>query len=106
MHLPGRLKATTLGDLLGALHRSAASGSLELAETTKVKERLQIAETLAGTPQVPPAAGRVAPPLPMRSKPPPDLPKKSPSIPPKNEVVEGASPSPSASEPRDVEKPS
>ena len=30
--LPGRLKATTLGDLLGTLHRNAATGTLELAE--------------------------------------------------------------------------
>lgn len=33
MQLPGRLSATTLGDLLGTLHRSAASGTLELVET-------------------------------------------------------------------------
>jgi DnaJ-domain-containing protein 1 len=32
MQLPGRLKATTLGDLLGALHRDKASGTLELSE--------------------------------------------------------------------------
>ncbi len=32
MHLPGRLRATTLGDLLGALHRAGATGTLELAE--------------------------------------------------------------------------
>jgi DnaJ-domain-containing protein 1 len=30
MHLPGRLSRTTLGDLLGRLHRSHASGALEL----------------------------------------------------------------------------
>ena len=30
--LPGRLKTTTLGDLLGTLHRNAATGTLELAE--------------------------------------------------------------------------
>jgi DnaJ-domain-containing protein 1 len=30
MLLPGRLKTTTLGDLLGALHRHASSGTLEL----------------------------------------------------------------------------
>jgi len=30
MQLPGRLRATTLGDLLGALHRGAATGTLEL----------------------------------------------------------------------------
>ena len=32
MKLPGRLGATTLGDLLGALHRERASGTLELVE--------------------------------------------------------------------------
>ncbi len=34
MQLPGRLKATTLGDLLGTLYRSGATGSLELSEPT------------------------------------------------------------------------
>ena len=32
MQLPGRLRATTLGDLLGTLHRARATGTLELAE--------------------------------------------------------------------------
>src|SRR5260370_3207428 len=32
MELPGRLRATTLGDLLGTLHRAGATGTLELAE--------------------------------------------------------------------------
>lgn len=32
MNLPGRLKSTTLGDLLGVLHRAGASGILELEE--------------------------------------------------------------------------
>jgi DnaJ-domain-containing protein 1 len=32
MHLPGRLAASTLGDLLGTLHRSRTTGLLELAE--------------------------------------------------------------------------
>jgi len=32
MQLPGRLRMTTLGDLLGALHRECASGTLELVE--------------------------------------------------------------------------
>jgi hypothetical protein len=32
MHLPGRLSASTLGDLLGALHRARATGLLELSE--------------------------------------------------------------------------
>jgi hypothetical protein len=33
MHLPGQLKSSTLGDLLGALHRQRTTGSLELTET-------------------------------------------------------------------------
>src|SRR3954469_2636968 len=32
MQLPGRLSASTLGDLLGALHRGRTSGRLELTE--------------------------------------------------------------------------
>jgi hypothetical protein len=32
MQLPGRLRLTTLGDVLGALHRAQASGVLELVE--------------------------------------------------------------------------
>ncbi|HEY4158528.1 MAG TPA: DUF4388 domain-containing protein, partial [Polyangiaceae bacterium] len=32
MQLPGRLRLTTLGDVLGALHRAQASGALELVE--------------------------------------------------------------------------
>ena len=32
MLLPGRLRSTTLGDLLGTLHRARATGTLELAE--------------------------------------------------------------------------
>jgi hypothetical protein len=32
MNLPSRLRSTTLGDLLGALHRAGATGTLELAE--------------------------------------------------------------------------
>ena len=32
MQLPSRLRSTTLGDLLGALHRGCASGTLELVE--------------------------------------------------------------------------
>lgn len=43
MQLPGRLKATTLGDLLGALHRSASSGTLELAETNGRVHRIHLA---------------------------------------------------------------
>lgn len=34
MHLPGRLRGTTLGDVLGTLHRARATGVLELIERT------------------------------------------------------------------------
>lgn len=34
MNLPGRLSGTTLGDLLGALHRAGATGVLELREAS------------------------------------------------------------------------
>ena len=37
MQLPGRLRLTTLGDLLGALHRACASGILELVEVEGVR---------------------------------------------------------------------
>jgi hypothetical protein len=40
MNLPGRLRLTTLGDVLGALHRSAASGVLELCEDRGVTHRV------------------------------------------------------------------
>ena len=46
MQLPGRLKATTLGDLLGALHRSTATGTLELAETNGRVHRVHLAAGL------------------------------------------------------------
>jgi len=42
MQLPGRLKATTLGDLLGALHRGRASGTLELVEGTGRAHRVHL----------------------------------------------------------------
>jgi DnaJ-domain-containing protein 1 len=46
MQLPGRLKATTLGDLLGALHRGSASGTLELAEPSGRTHRVHLASGL------------------------------------------------------------
>lgn len=44
MHLPGRLKTTTVGDLLGTLHRSRASGTLELTEDSGRVHRVHLAE--------------------------------------------------------------
>ena len=46
MQLPGRLKATTLGDLLGALHRSASTGTLELVEPNGRGHRVHLANGL------------------------------------------------------------
>jgi DnaJ-domain-containing protein 1 len=43
MQLPGRLKATTLGDVLGSLHRARASGMLELVEASGRSHRVHLA---------------------------------------------------------------
>lgn len=44
MQLPGQLKNTTLGDLLGALHRENASGVLELIEPDGRRHRVELRE--------------------------------------------------------------
>jgi hypothetical protein len=46
MHLPGRLRATTLGDLLGTLHRAEASGTLELVDDRGRAHRVHLARGL------------------------------------------------------------
>jgi len=46
MQLPGRLKATTLGDLLGSLHRGRASGTLELVEPGGRAHRVHLSNGL------------------------------------------------------------
>jgi DnaJ-domain-containing protein 1 len=46
MHLPGRLRATTLGDLFGALHRASATGTLELVEDRGRSHRIHVARGL------------------------------------------------------------
>lgn len=46
MQLPGRLKATTLGDLLGALHRERSTGTLELTEQSGRMHRIHLASGL------------------------------------------------------------
>jgi DnaJ-domain-containing protein 1 len=43
MHLPGRLRVTTLGDVLGSLHRERASGTLELVEANGRVHRVHLA---------------------------------------------------------------
>src|ERR1700722_13781873 len=42
MNLPGRLRMTTLGDLLGMLHRAGASGTLELTADTGRAHRVHL----------------------------------------------------------------
>jgi len=44
MQLPGRLRATTLGDLLGGLHRAAATGTLELIEDRGRAHRVHLSQ--------------------------------------------------------------
>src|SRR5262245_4047318 len=44
MKLPGRLRLTTLGDVLGALHREGASGILELTEDRGSTHRVFLAQ--------------------------------------------------------------
>jgi hypothetical protein len=44
MKLPGRLRLTTLGDVLGALHRETASGVLELTEDRGATHRIHLAQ--------------------------------------------------------------
>src|SRR5687767_3685551 len=43
MQLPGRLRLTTLGDALGALHREAACGMLELTDERGRTHRVHFA---------------------------------------------------------------
>jgi DnaJ-domain-containing protein 1 len=56
MQLPGRLKATTLGDLLGVLHRGDASGTLELVESSGRAHRVHLAHGLVTAVEVDRAA--------------------------------------------------
>jgi DnaJ-domain-containing protein 1 len=46
MVLPGRLRTTTLGDLLGTLHRANATGTLELAEDAGRVHRVSLSAGL------------------------------------------------------------
>jgi DnaJ-domain-containing protein 1 len=60
MHLPGRLKATTLGDLLGALHRNGSTGTLELAEPSGRVHRVHLATGLVTAVEVDRATASLA----------------------------------------------
>lgn len=46
MHLPSRLRSTTLGDLLGSLHRERAHGTLELVEDRGRAHRIYLSQGL------------------------------------------------------------
>jgi DnaJ-domain-containing protein 1 len=46
MQLPGRLRATTLGDLLGTLHRARANGTLEIEERQGRTHRVHLSRGL------------------------------------------------------------
>lgn len=60
MQLPGRLKATTLGDLLGALHRGRVSGTLELVEAVGRVHRVHLSSGLVTAVEVDRAASSLA----------------------------------------------
>ena len=44
MQLPGRLRSTTLGDLLGTLHRASSTGTLELVEDRGRSHRVHLTQ--------------------------------------------------------------
>jgi hypothetical protein len=46
MQMPGRLRTTTLGDLLGVLHRARATGTLELVEDRGRTHRIHLGQGL------------------------------------------------------------
>jgi DnaJ-domain-containing protein 1 len=60
MLLPGRLKATTLGDLLGALYRGSATGTLELVEDRGRTHRIHLASGLVVAVELDGAAASLA----------------------------------------------
>lgn len=56
MQLPGRLKVTTLGDLLGSLHRGRVSGMLELVEPSGRVHRVHLSSGLVAAVEIDRAA--------------------------------------------------
>ena len=46
MHLPGRMRATTLGDLLGTLYRAGSTGTLEIVENQARTHRVHLVRGL------------------------------------------------------------
>src|SRR2546430_52784 len=60
MRLPGRLKLTTLGDLLGTLHRALASGMIELIEDSGRTHRVHLRSGCVSAVEVDGAAPQLA----------------------------------------------
>ena len=60
MQLPGRLRSTSLGDLLGTLHRARATGTLELAELHGRTHRVHVARGLVTAVELDGAAASLA----------------------------------------------
>lgn len=59
MQLPGRLRGTTLGDVLGVLHRARATGVLELIDTGGQSHRVRIDGGLVAAVETPVASARL-----------------------------------------------
>lgn len=60
MLLPGRLEKTTLGDLLGAVNRAGATGTLELVEDRGRAHRIHLAQGLVVSVEIDGAAPSLA----------------------------------------------
>lgn len=60
MRLPGRLRVTTLGDLLGTLHRAEAHGTLELVEDRGRAHRVHLSRGLVVAVEIDGAAASLA----------------------------------------------
>jgi hypothetical protein len=58
--LPGRLEKTTLGDLLGIVHRAAATGTLELVEDRGRSHRIHLSQGLVVSIEIDGAAPSLA----------------------------------------------
>jgi DnaJ domain len=58
--LPGRLRSTTLGDLLGALHRARANGTLELVDDRERSHRVHVSAGLVVAVEVDGSAATLA----------------------------------------------
>jgi DnaJ domain len=52
MRLPGRLRSSTLGDILGIAHRESASGAVELIESTGRTHRVHLSRGLIASVEI------------------------------------------------------